>query len=399
MTARKNKSTTVKKDTARKRVASRSKTTVCLVAPLAYALFNPQSKIVFGGAEVQLFQLANQLAKNPRYDVNVLVATDGAIGTERYGAVTVHCAYTLRKSATNYLRSPLRIYRTLKRVRPAIVIQRGAGAETGICAAYCTRNRSALIFSIAHEIDVNGTYAKRGVFGKLYTYGLDRARHIIVQNEDQRGMLTTWRKPRVPMTLIKTGYPIRPVKAKDKRGVLWVARSDSWKRPEVFIELARAYPQVPFTMVMPKSADTATWERTHALAKGVANLELIEHVPFAEIQGRFDRAAVFVNTSINEGFPNTFVQSWLGSTPVVSLKVNPDGILERTRGGYGCDDDKKLFITKVGAILKDQSLATRLGKNGLTHVAKDHDITKTAKQWSAVIDSLSASEGTPRRSP
>jgi glycosyltransferase involved in cell wall biosynthesis len=74
-------------------------------------------------------------------------------------------------------------------------------------------------------------------------------------------------------------------------------------------------------------ADAAHRERVVAGLPG--NVDWLGPIPFEETLAWFDRAAALVNTSPpgHEGFPNTFIQAWLRGVPVLTLGVDPDGIV------------------------------------------------------------------------
>ncbi len=55
------------------------------------------------------------------------------------------------------------------------------------------------------------------------------------------------------------------------------------------------------------------------------------------------RGKALVNTSRAEGFPNTFLEAWELKTPVISLFVDPGGIIQKYRLGFWCHGDIERF--------------------------------------------------------
>ena len=59
-------------------------------------------------------------------------------------------------------------------------------------------------------------------------------------------------------------------------------------------------------------------------------------------------SAVLLSTSDEEGFPSTFLEAWTQGTPVVSLKIDPDHVIELAGLGAVCPD-----VNQVGILLAD----------------------------------------------
>jgi glycosyltransferase involved in cell wall biosynthesis len=79
------------------------------------------------------------------------------------------------------------------------------------------------------------------------------------------------------------------------------------------------------------------------------NVKYLGRVPPNEAMHIIADAALLLCTSDEEGFPNTFTQAWASGTPIVTLKVDPDNIIERM--GLGA-----VSKTVEGAVNDIQSL-------------------------------------------
>lgn len=358
---------------------------ICFLSLQAYPLFNSKCKATFGGSEVQVSNYAKELAKKTNYDVSIMVADFGQKKQEVIEGVRLVKTYSLRKKLSNYILAPFKLYNSLREENPDLVITRAKGPEVGIASKYCRRNEKKHIHMIAHDGEVQGKFFK-GLFGKMFKRGFLRADHIISQNDyQQREYKRKFGKDN--SSQLNASYETKSSKVKKDGSVLWVGRSDSWKRPELFLELAKKHRDKRFVMVLPKSSDDRTWERIVKQSENVDNLALIEGVPFKEIQKLFDKAAVFVNTSESEGFPNTFVQAGIAKTPILSLAADPNKMLSKSKCGYLCKgiDDLSKKLDKLLGSKKDWE---EKSKNVNEYVKKNHDIKKNIRQLESIINNV-----------
>jgi glycosyltransferase involved in cell wall biosynthesis len=215
------------------------------------------------------------------------------------------------------------LWSTLKRVDADVYYQRTAAIATAVTAEFCRRHQRRSIYAGASDVDfIPGRedirYARdRGIF----RHGVRRVDKVLVQNEAQRETLRA--NYGRDATLIPNCYTPPPGARADRGGyVLWVATVRPSKRPELLLELARRMPQYRFVMI--GGADPGRRaEEYHAQVREAAsrlpNVEFRGFVPFVEADRQFDGARVVVNTSLYEGFPNTFLQAWSRGVPTVAF--------------------------------------------------------------------------------
>jgi glycosyltransferase involved in cell wall biosynthesis len=124
--------------------------------------------------------------------------------------------------------------------------------------------------------------------------------------------------------------PSIPVQKSEHPTVCFVGRWDRRKRPEVFFELAKAFPEVRFVAM----GQARTAARTEALRRryaGLANLELqgfVDQFSSERFQQILSRSWILVNTALREGLPRSFLEAASFRCAILS-RVDPDGFASR----------------------------------------------------------------------
>lgn len=366
------------------------KTSVCFISHHAYALFDQSTTKYFGGAEVQLYQLAIQLAKLTNYRVSFQVGDFGQAAQQKFGKINVFKSYFKVAWLPQILLRPLYIiqfFHSLLAINADVYVQRAAGFETGLVALFCRLFSRKFIYMVAHDIDVNGDYRKQNqILGRIYIYGLTHAHLIITQHLAQSEMLQ--KNYQLPSVILRSGYPIVPRAKAHKKNILWVARLDSWKQPEIFLKLVKALPQYHFVMVAPTSGDSNYANVIYRQAATLTNLKVIRHVPFSQINQYFQEAKLFINTSRFEGFPNTYIQAAINQTPVISLLVNPDNILTEHKFGFSAQGSFTRLKAQTRKVMENHQLWETLSSNSYHYAHTHHDLTQIATKLDQLISQV-----------
>ena len=350
--------------------------TICFIAPKAYPLFNPEAEGVFGGAEVDLYYLATELARDGRFDVSFIVADYGQEDAERIEGVTVLKSLDFRKNALSGAR---RIWRAMRRADADLYMLEAASAGVPLAGLFCRRHRRVLVYRTASQAECDGTYLKaHPVLGRAFRTALRKAGLIVVQNKGDKDSMK--RTIGVTPVVIPNMHRVRPIEQRERDTILWVGRSAAIKRPDLFVRLAEMTPGESFTMICQHATGDLRYDGLLDRARAVENLSFVQRVPFHEIDEYFLRAKVFVNTSDSEGYPNTFIQAAKAAVPILSLNVNPDGFLDRYSCGLCCGGNTQRLADSLGFMLADDRYEN-IGRNGRKYVEQHHDLARVIEQY------------------
>jgi len=355
---------------------------ICFIAPKAYPLFNPQVKEVFGGAEVDLYSLATEMAKDQNFAVSFITADYGQKKIETIKGVRVIKSVNFKK---NPITGAIKIWQAMHAADAQIYFHEAASWGTFLIALFCKMHKRIFIYRTAHQRECDGTYFKLHFFaGKAFRWSLRSATQVVVQNEADKEALN--QSTGLHSTVIPNAHHL-PVLSETKRDIiLWVGRSAHFKRPELFIDLAEEMPNKQFVMICQRATGDENYEALVTQGSKVENLQFIKRVPFGEIDNYFQRAKVFVNTSDSEGFPNTFIQACKCATPILSLCVNPDNFLNRFECGKCANDNWDEFIRLLEQVLKPEEIR-RFGKNARKYAEQHHDIEKIVGDYKIMFSS------------
>jgi glycosyltransferase involved in cell wall biosynthesis len=299
---------------------------VCFVAPTTWPILSGNVDIpVVGGAEVQQSFIAPALAQRG-YRVSMICSDYGQPDESVVNGVTVYktCKPDAGIPVLRFLHPRLTsMWSTLKRVDADVYYNRTASVTTAVTAEFCRMHGRHSIYAGASDVDfVPGQEDIRfGRDKKIFQHGVRRVDKVLVQNEAQRKTLAEhYGREGV---LVPNCYAPPPGARADRAGyVLWVATVRPSKRPELLLELARRLPHHRFVVIGGSDPDRRGMEYHAAKRDAAAKLPngaFRGFVPFAQADRVFDGARVVVNTSLYEGFPNTFLQAWARGVPTVAF--------------------------------------------------------------------------------
>jgi glycosyltransferase involved in cell wall biosynthesis len=382
---------------------------VCIVGeghPLAH----------MGGAEYQTGLLTDELSRRPGVAVTYLARHVPSAAQARNLPYAVRCIGNdagFRRRAVLFDAPAL--HRALTQLSPDVIYQQAKQSYTAICARYAKRACIPFFFHVASDADLDNRWISLHL--SLNTpfdiveslsgdWGIRRASHVIVQSERQAAMLRG-RFGRPPAALVRNFQPIPaalPIKPDGPLQVLWVANFKDVKRPGLFVDLAASFADrsdLQFVMV----GRPSTLRRFAPLMRRiptVANLRYLGEQPIDKVNELMTGAAMHVNTSSFEGFPNTFIQAWARGAIVLSIAVDPDGSMESNGFGY-CAGSFERLRRRIAELAQAPDQRRAVAERAFAFARQHHSLVAGEKFADLILDAAAqarsargfASEGDP----
>ncbi|NUM65684.1 glycosyltransferase family 4 protein [candidate division KSB1 bacterium] len=351
-----------------------------------------------GGAEVQAWLLARELARRG-HEVHYLAQSLQGKANEM--------------EVRELWRNGLEYYRTLRRLAPDMIIQRMTSFNTGVTGLYARRHHKPFAWICTDNgIPERWLFTRKewhaarqkGLSGKLKSpilllnavindlardWGMRQATHVFTQNEEQFDkLLSNYGLTSLHMPsgheLPRAG--IAPPARFHHKIILWVGNLGANKRPEKFIQLAKLVQKREWKFVIVGGKEgVSSFEESFGETR-LDNLHWLGKLTFNETLLWFDQATIFVNTSKieGEGFPNTFIQSWLRGVPVVTLGVDPNQFITKNDLGR-VGKDVQTMVDALHELLGDEADYCRMSERIAAFAARQFTIATVADQFLQAI--------------
>jgi len=174
--------------------------------------------------------------------------------------------------------------------------------------------------------------------------------------------------------------------AEREKYVAWVAVLRQHKRPDVLIEIARKAPAIRFVVCGgPDSSVPGYSERIVSTLRTTPNIEYLGHVAPEKAQEVIAGAAVFLSTADAEGFPNTFTQAWTSGTPVVSLAIDPDGIIERLGLGTVSGNAERA-VTDINCLVESPERREEIAIRARVLVVENYSASAVVRRFERALN-------------
>jgi glycosyltransferase involved in cell wall biosynthesis len=353
---------------------------ICFVIEQGYDLLVHGGHKCVGGSETQQLRLARALRMRG-HETCFLTGDAGQpreVETEHGRVYEISSSLPKRLLEPTLMRHARAVMRAASAADADVYYVRAASLSLPFLCLWTRANGRTCVYAAANDwdalLDARGLRVPlQGWRRVLYVSGLYLSDLVLAQHEQQvRAFARLGVRARVVANAIDIGGSIHTGPRQGPSAppsVVAIGRLDSQKRPELIVELARRLPDRRFIVI--GGGTPAQSERFVQAASTTANVRWLGHLDPAGVAGVLEGAALLVNTSDSEGFPNTFLEAWLHRVPVVTLTVDPGGVMRANGLGVPAGTIDAM-AARVEELLDNPKAREQLGERCRSYVERHH---------------------------
>lgn len=276
------------------------------------------------------------------------------------------------------------INKILDSVMPDVVYTRLGSSWIDFASQYALRYNKTHIHALASDKDVN-----RRVLSPIFPFydpienylinrGLKHTQIAIAQNEFQKNAFAKRFKKQCILInqMTPSVFESSIIKTNDIIRILWIGNFKTVKRPELFVDLAKKMKSYSHQIKMEMYG--------RAPADYNALLDEINRIPWLEYKGevptdvvltKLSQSHLLVNTSLYEGFSNTFVQAWMRKVPVISMESNPNCVFDNNNIGLFVPKEKEL-VSAISNLIEHQEVLEKMAEDAYYYAIEHHSLEK-----------------------
>lgn len=350
-----------------------------------------------GGAELQISLLIDYLnVRFPGVEIHVIFEdnTTKILNTQGVHLVPLKKVKISKRFGNRWFLHRKQIVRHLESIRPDVIYTRFFSSWSGIAAEYAKQNSCMHIWALASDQDVVRLQDRvplskplDRIENKWVAKAFQLAGVIVTQNNHQQEILrSVYGKEGLLIRQSTTTCPENQiVKPNSTLNVCWIANLKPIKQPDIFLELAKRFSEnssITFTMI--GRPDDYYTKLVADASRSLPNFQYLRELSNDEVNERLCESHILVNTSLYEGFSNTFVQAWMRKVVVMSLNSDPDHLLTTENLGFLLNSPDEME-QKLNELIHNKELLSEMGQKAFDYANEYHSYTRNMEVLTKIM--------------
>jgi len=351
--------------------------------------FVPFYPLIKGGAEYQSKIIATAL-KEQQYEIVYISSgheKEQCIVVDGFKIYQLNVSSGIVEKASLYKNFMKKVCDIISKEAPNIIYQRILNTFTYRLAKFSKKNNIPFVLHIADNYSLEFDKGRLGILKKkLFKALLKNGPIIICQTAYQRNKITEF--DYAVADVIPNMHPLltETVPKKDRKKIIWIGNARPVKQLEVYLKLAKSFEtsQLKFHIIgrIPENAYGISLQETIATGKNIVYHGGQDN---DYVNSLLLNSGILINTSVSEGFSNTFIQAWMCGTPVLALNSDPDSIIKKNNIGVNCEGEQDRMKIALKELLENSDAYDLMCQKALRTAQSHFSVEMNMKRFVALL--------------